>query len=199
MHNHEGYFLQLLPKPRFPNNLFNCGVNNNNTSVHHANKPPSPGFIIHAWQSTVKMSPKSTRTEFGVQQFDYRKSLARRTGNSRTLIFILFISSFFCAAAAKNGTAKSLHEILGPVIVMGNIFSIFPTSGIFAQKVENIRFRIYNPIAIYSIIVQFCFMTELVLLFFFLSKSGLKFFMIGELLKGNVFKLLWPRDEAGDF
>lgn len=63
---------------------------------------------------------------------------------------------------------------------MGNIFSIFPISGIFSKSSEKLKFRLLYPIAIYSMIVQFFFMSELVLLFIFLSNSGLKFFMVGE-------------------
>jgi hypothetical protein len=75
---------------------------------------------------------------------------------------------------------KSFHEILRPVIFLGNIFSIFPVSGGLSKKADNIKFRFLYPITIYSMIVQFFFAVELVLLFLFLGKVGLKFFMVGK-------------------
>ena len=101
--------------------------------------------------------------------------------NKRNKILSFWARFFFLTAFAKHERAKSLHEILGPVIVVGNIFSIFPVQGIFSKKIENLKFRIYYPVAIYSSIVQFCLITELILLFVFLSKVGLKFFMVGKL------------------
>jgi hypothetical protein len=65
--------------------------------------------------------------------------------------------------------------------VLGNVFSIFPVSGIFSKDAVNVKFRFFYPITIFSAVVQLCFMVELVLLFIFLSNSGFKFFMVGEL------------------
>lgn len=86
----------------------------------------------------------------------------------------------FSTVPSKHEKAKSFHEIIGPVILIGNAFSIFPVSGIFSKSAENLKFRIFNPITIYAIIIQLCFALELVLLFIFLSKTGLKFFLVGK-------------------
>lgn len=69
--------------------------------------------------------------------------------------------------------------------MLGNIFSIFPVSGMFSKNAENLRFRLYNPITIYSIIIQFCFLVEIVLLLLFLSKTGLTFDLAGELTRDD--------------
>lgn len=108
------------------------------------------------------------------------KTLQRRKSKFFISNHFQFQLLFVRAVLGKDETVKSFHATLAPVILLGNIFSIFPVAGIFSKNVENLKFRIFYPVAIYSIIVQFCFMVELVLLFMFLSKSGLKLFMIGE-------------------
>lgn len=81
---------------------------------------------------------------------------------------------------SKEDKVKSFHDLIGPVILLGNIFSIFPVSGIFSKNGQNLKFSFFNPITIYSIIVQLCFLIELILLFYFLSKTKIVFFMVGE-------------------
>jgi Trehalose receptor len=88
---------------------------------------------------------------------------------------------FFSIVFRKNEIAKSFHDILAPVIVLGNIFSIFPVSGIFSKDAKDVKFRFLYPVTMFSAVVQLCFLIELVLLFIFLSKTGIKFFMVGEL------------------
>lgn len=75
---------------------------------------------------------------------------------------------------------KSFHEVLAPVIAIGNIFSLFPVAGIFSKNVESLKFRIWYPITIYSIIVNFCLLVEFFTLFVFLYKAPFQFFMVGE-------------------
>ncbi|KAL7038084.1 hypothetical protein ACKWTF_009448 [Chironomus riparius] len=75
---------------------------------------------------------------------------------------------------------KSFHEVLAPVIAIGNVFSIFPVAGIFSKNVESLKFRIWYPITIYSIIVNFCLLVEFFTLFVYLYKAPFQFFMVGE-------------------
>lgn len=101
---------------------------------------------------------------------------------------------------------KSFHEILQPVILMGNIFryrhtissdhkihyavmillfifSLFPIGNVFANDTEKIYFRLYYPVTIYAIILLCAFLLEMVLLMMFHQRAGFQFFMIGKCLK----------------
>lgn len=127
--------------------------------------------------------------QYGSQLLDYdTKTMRRRTSNQKSSSLISKFASLlfgcycllFCLVPVKSEKVKSFHDTIGPVILLGNIFSIFPVAGIFSKSVENLRFKLFYPITIYSIIIQLCFMIELVLLFVFLSKTGLNFFMVGE-------------------
>jgi hypothetical protein len=100
-------------------------------------------------------------------------------------IFVLFCVFFSFSSSInqvpnKPEDLKSFHEVLAPVIAIGNIFSLFPIAGIFRKNVDGLRFRIWYPITIYSIIVNFCLLAEFFLLFWFLYKSPFQFFMVGK-------------------
>lgn len=75
---------------------------------------------------------------------------------------------------------KSYHEILQPVILMGNIFSIFPIAGIFTSDSTKLKFYLHYPVTIYAIIVLFAFTLELIFLMMFHYRAGFQFFMVGE-------------------
>jgi len=91
-----------------------------------------------------------------------------------------FFMSLFFTVNNNPEDLKSFHEVLAPVIAIGNIFSIFPVAGIFSKNVESLKFRIWHPITIYSIIVNFCLLVEFCTLFLFLYKAPFQFFMVGE-------------------
>lgn len=111
-----------------------------------------------------------------------RKSMRRRPSKRKFLPDQPKTFQFsFLTVFKQNEPAKSFHEILAPVIVLGNIFSIFPVSGIFSKDAKNVKFRLLYPVTMFSMVIQLCFVTELVLLFIFLSKTGPKFYMVGEL------------------
>ncbi|KAG5679796.1 hypothetical protein PVAND_009334 [Polypedilum vanderplanki] len=81
---------------------------------------------------------------------------------------------------SKGSKLKSFHEILTPVILVGNIFSIFPVAGLFSKNVSNLKFRLWYPVTIYSLLMNFCMVSEFGLLFLFLYRAGFQFFMVGQ-------------------
>lgn len=128
------------------------------------------------------MPLQNFNARYGKQLQDYgKKTSRRRASKSQSRPNLSFpINLFSFRVFGKHEKVKSFHETLAPVILLGNIFSIFPISGIFAKSIESLKFRLLYPVAIYTMILQLCFMVELVLLFLFLSKTGLKFFIVGE-------------------
>lgn len=93
-------------------------------------------------------------------------------------LFVLFCVFYTVYNSPED--LKSFHEVLAPVIAIGNVFSIFPVAGIFSKNVESLKFRIWYPITIYSIIVNFCLLVEFFTLFVYLYKAPFQFFMVGE-------------------
>jgi hypothetical protein len=79
-----------------------------------------------------------------------------------------------------NKRVKSFPEILAPIIVLGNVFSIFPVTGVFGKNIDKLKFTIWHPITIYSIVVNFCLLSEFGLLFLYIHRVGFQFFMIGK-------------------
>lgn len=75
----------------------------------------------------------------------------------------------------------SYHRIISPIIIVGNVFSIFPIFGTCFVSYERLKFILFNPIALYSLIIQFLLVTELVLLVLMVSKHGFTLFFAGEI------------------
>lgn len=117
---------------------------------------------------------KITTTPFGL--LDYRKTTTRqRTRNQKVSIeFINLLSMSFSTVLSKHEKVKSLsfHEIMGPVILIGNAFSIFPVTGIFSRSADNLKFRIFSPITIYAIVVQFASCSSWCFCSFFYRRQG---------------------------
>ncbi|CAO1392085.1 unnamed protein product [Diamesa hyperborea] len=86
----------------------------------------------------------------------------------------------------KSETVKSFYEAIGPVVLLGQPFGLLPVSGFLHKNSSRLRFNIYSPISIYSLVLQIIYVLELGLLFKFMSNFGFQFHMIGQAIFTSV-------------
>lgn len=125
---------------------------------------------LKAFQSSRKVHQNQNRSEF-VQFIRYEDKI-----NCEVL-------KVFRRRAAD---IKSFHQIISPIIIVGNFFSIFPIFGTCFKSFERVLFRIYNPIAIYSLVIQSLLFIEMGLLACMVVLRGFTLFFAGKLCNASI-------------
>lgn len=114
-----------------------------------------------------------------------------------SLVIVVYSKNFnfnFIKVFSKSERVKSFHEAIGPVVLLGQPFGLLPVTGFLHPNTSRLRFNIYSPISIYSLVLQIVYVLELGLLFKFMSSFGFQFHMIGNFklrLSYNVNKSLF--------